>query len=141
MSNSGTPASISEIEKDIVEALKVYHSMAIKLHSIYVVLGLIAISSSVFVTTFVSGSLQSGVYKDALPYVSFAATASLTLITAFNLGNKANNCRKGWRYLHYAFARYKADIIKLPELLKARDEAETILGGVDFQYNPKPTPN
>lgn len=133
MIKPGTESSLDEIEKDIIRALDVFHNMAFKLHSLYVFLGFIAIISSVFVTTF----LATNIHYVVLPYISFTATASLTLITAFNLGTKANNCRKGWRHLHYAFAQYKADLIKIPELLAARAEAETILGGVDFQYNPK----
>ncbi|MBB5396526.1 hypothetical protein [Mucilaginibacter sp. AK015] len=124
-----------DIEISIVDTLNTYDGMATQLHLTYVLLGCIAIISSVFVTTFIASDTAK-YSSEYLPYVSFASTASLTLITAFNLGAKANNCRAAWRYLDYAFSRYKTKEITIAELLKARFEAETIMGGVDFQYKP-----
>jgi hypothetical protein len=135
--SSSSEDVLKDIENSIIGTLSTYNDMATQLHLTYVILGCIAIISSVFVTTFIAGSTTTVSYRDYLPFVSFASTASITLITAFNLGTKANSCRTAWRYLDYTFSRYKTGEITMAELLKAKFEAETILGGVDFQYNPK----
>jgi hypothetical protein len=99
---------IALIEKNVINALKVYHKMAVQLHMTYVILGALAILCSVFVTTFISGAKDS-IYKEWLPYVSFASTTSLTLITAFNLGAKGNSCRNSYRHLENGYMRYKTE--------------------------------
>jgi len=125
------------IEKNVINALEVYHKMAVQLRMTYVISGALAILCSVFVTTFISGAKDS-IYKDWLPYISFASTASLTMITAFNLGAKGNSCRNAYRHLENGYMRYKADSsFTIIDLVKAKNEAEMILGGVDFQYSPK----
>ncbi|MEO6980294.1 MAG: hypothetical protein ABI113_18020, partial [Mucilaginibacter sp.] len=130
-------ARIALIEKNVIIALRVYHKVAVQLRITYVIIGTVAILCSVFVTTFISGAEKSE-YKQWLPFVSFASTASLTLITAFNLGAKGNNCRNAYRHLENSYMRYKAEPdYTLADLVKAKNEAEKIIGGVDFQYNPK----
>jgi len=126
------------IVNEIMDALHVYHNMAVALHTTYVVLGFIAIVSSVSVTSLSGSKEQLTIFgfdaKNATHILSFIATASITLITAFNLGNKSNNCRKAWRLLSYALAQNRLGQITDAALLKAHNEAETIIGGVDFNY-------
>ncbi|WP_345954376.1 hypothetical protein [Mucilaginibacter sp. PAMB04168] len=129
--------NIIEIELDIAESLGNWHRWAGQLHALYIVIGVIAILSSVFVTTFISTKDNQLFDTKYLPYVSFTSTVSITLITAFNLGPKANNWRKAWRMLHYHYSLYKAGTITMPELLKKRYEADELIGGVDFQYSAK----
>jgi len=125
------------IEADVEAVLKVYHRMAFQLHMVYVILGFVAIVSSVFVTTFIGYKTPPLFKTEYLPYISFISTACITLITAFSLGNKSNNTRRAWRLLKFSYLQYKAGIIDVNELLKKQDEAEAIIGGVDFQYNPR----
>jgi hypothetical protein len=130
---SKTAKDIAAVEKNIIRALETYHHMAVQLHMTYIVLGALAIICSVFVTTFIA--VKGNSYKEWLPYISFTSTAALTLITAFNLGAKGNNCRNGWRHLESAFMSYKADAkFTIEDLIKAKAEAEALLGGVEFQY-------
>jgi len=72
------------IEKDVLKALSVWHVMATALHKTYIIMGIIAILSSVYVTTFISLTERKGIgdyIKNSLPLVSFIATTSLTMIT------------------------------------------------------------
>jgi hypothetical protein len=124
---------------EIMDALNVYHNMAVTLHTTYVILGFIAIISSVLVTSLSGSSSEKVMFmgvdsKTATHILSFISTATITLITAFNLGTKSNNCRKAWRLLSYNLAQNRLGLVTDAMLLKAHNEAETIIGGVDFNY-------
>jgi len=129
------------VVKEIYDLLFTYHRMAVILHSIYIFLGASTILSSVFVTTFLnSNATMDGVpIATYLPLISFASTASISLISAFSLGNKANNSRRAWRVLSTALDRYRTSNPEnktrhMEELLIKKAEAETIVGAVDFKY-------
>lgn len=128
------------IERFILDALDTYDNMAKRLHTLFILLGFTAIVGSIFVTTFLSlaDNKDSGgnpEIKQALPYIAFLSTTCLTLITAFDLSTKSNNCRRAWRYLQNQYEIYKAKPNgNLEDLIEAHKKAEEILGSVDFQY-------
>jgi len=122
------------IENIVLGALNTYHNMALRLHTSFVILGATAIIGSVFVTTFISEQEPKSELTSVLPFISFISTSCLTLTTAFNLSNKANNCRKAWRHLEYAYNIYKGTNSDIKALIDAKMEAEEIIGGVEFKY-------
>jgi len=130
---------LDALVSNILNLLYTYNKMAITLHSIYVFLGATTILTSVFVSTFLTSNatLDKVPIATYLPLVSFASTASISLISAFSLGNKANNSRRAWRLLSSAFDIFMVSERghkEMTELIKKRDEAEIIVGGVDFKY-------
>lgn len=132
------------IVNEVMDLLFTYHRMAIILHSIYILLGATTILSSVFVTAFLNSNatIDTVPITTYLPLISFVSTASISLITAFSLGNKSNNSRKAWRLLSTALDNYltadKEDTAAkskaMQELIEERGKAENIVGTVDFKY-------
>ena len=134
-STQPTLEKIQIIEQQIISDLARWHRWAVWLYSLYVIFGTIAVLASVFVTTCVSGWQKvPNVY---VVWTSFISTASLTLMTTFNLGKKANNWREARMLLEFAYTKYQANSIDLNELIEARHNAEALIGGIDFQYNVK----
>ena len=119
-----------EITSHLQKLLGVWNALASTLMTTLVTLGVLAIASSLFVTTFAS---KENVLLTKI--CSFATTLILTILTSFNLSKKANGVRNGWRHLNAAFFRYKASTIDINELIKAYEEGEVMLGGVDFNYD------
>ena len=120
-----------KVKADMDNALVVYNRMAVQLMTLLVVLGVIAIFCSLFVTSFAGSSWFS---TDAVKITSFASTLSLTLITAFSIATKGNSARSAWRHLNKALLLYRSGNSSVVDLIKAYEEAEAILGGVDFAY-------
>lgn len=119
------------VKEDMDIALVVYNRMAIRLMTLLVVLGVIAIFCSLFVTSFAGSTWFS---TDAVKITSFASTLSLTLITAFSIGPKGNRARSAWRHLNKALLVYRSGNSSVMDLIKAYEEAEAMLGGMDFSY-------
>lgn len=119
-----------EILNHIEKLLKVWDRIASFLATTLVILGILAIACSLFVTFFAD--------KDNILLIkvcSFTTTLILTLITAFNLSKKANGVRNGWRHLNAAYIKFKAKTIEITDLIKAYEEGEVMLGSVDFNYD------
>jgi amino acid transporter len=118
------------------KSLKIWNLLAFFLHTLYVLFGIVAITASVYVTTYVSAFKAEKSHTE-IPIVSFIATLSITLITAFNLGEKANAFRRAWRELEMGLNQHLTDAKTLDDLIKTKLDCEVIVGGVDFQYSPK----
>jgi hypothetical protein len=100
-----------------------------------IALGIIAISSSLFISAFAD---QMDILF--IKIIAFASTLSITLIGAFNLSTKAGDTRNGWKYLNKAVMAYKANVIDAATLIKAYEDSENLLGSVDFNYSKPELP-
>lgn len=120
--------------KDIEDKLATWYKMANWLQATLIILGILAIGCSLFITAF-AGSDFLGTNNTAIRILAFVTTLFLTLITSFNLSTKANNCRNAWRHLNKALYCYKSKRIDGDALIKAYEEGENILGAVDFNFN------
>jgi hypothetical protein len=118
------------IKMHIQNLLGVWHRLASKLLTTFVTLGALAIVTSLFVTSF-----ASDVPILVVKICSFTTTLFLTFLTSFNLSKKGNGVRNGWRHLNAAYLKYVGNIIGVTELIKAYEEGEIMLGGVDFNYD------
>ncbi|HEX7904909.1 MAG TPA: hypothetical protein VF487_13615 [Chitinophagaceae bacterium] len=119
-----------EIINHIKQLLQVWHRLANSLLTTFVILGVGAIGTSLFITTFAS--------KDnvlTIKICSFITTLLLTILTSFNLSKKGNGVRNGWRHLNAAYLKYQAKQISIGDLIKAYEEGEVMLGGVEFNYD------
>lgn len=117
----------AEVLEDIKGAMHKYHSMAVFLQNLITGLGIFAIGSFVAAT-----SLAGLLNADWVKCLSFVSILILTLFTTFNISGKHNDMRKAWRHLNYAYLRYKTGKLNLGQLVDAKNEAELILGYIEF---------
>jgi len=117
------------------QLLPVWNSLAKSLQRTYVALGIVATVSSLVVATFTDelGPMWVKV-------VSFILALSIGLITAFDIGAKANGARGAWRLLNAAVLSYENDTgFTIQDLYKQYVAGEALLG--DIKYNaPSVTP-
>jgi len=115
--------------KGYKELLPVWNRLAKSLQATYVLLGVVATVSSLVLATFTTelGTLRVKV-------VAFVLSLSLGLITAFEVGAKANGARAAWRSLNAAILSYENDHnFTIQDLYKQYVAGEALLG--DIKYN------
>jgi len=125
-----------EVLKDIEKELETWSKMAKKSQRLLFTLGTLSIGCSLFITAFAGSDFLK---NDTLiiRILAFSTTLFLTIITSFNLSQKANNCRNAWRHLNKAIYSYKCKRIDGDALIKAYEEGENILGSIEFNFNAK----
>jgi len=96
------------------------------LRTVHAILGIVATLSSVLVAA------KINTFKPIqIQWLAFAAAGSIGLLTAFDLGGKANGMRRAWRRLNAAVTLYEADgPISLEQLVKIYEECEAMIGDV-----------
>jgi hypothetical protein len=118
-----------DIPQGYAKLLPIWNNLAKSLQTTYVVLGLIATVSSLVVATFTAELGSIGV-----KVISFALSLSIGLITAFDIGAKANAARGAWRLLYAATIAYAEDTsFTIQDLHKQYLAGEALLG--DIKYN------
>ena len=118
-----------DVPQGYKELLPIWNSLAKSLQKTYVALGIVATVSSLVVATFTSelGPVWVKV-------VSFLLALSIGLITAFDIGAKANAARGAWRLLNAAALAYGSDpTFTIQDLYKQYVAGEALLG--DIRYN------
>lgn len=121
------------VPKPIIENLKSWNRIARSLRFIFVFLGCAATVSGLIATTFTE---QLGFFWTKM--FTFAASASIGLLTAFDIGGKANAVRRAWRNLQTAVLRYQEDsAYELSSLLEEYKRGEEAVG--DVNYIPQKT--
>jgi hypothetical protein len=126
MSEASMPREVPEGYTDL---LPVWNTLAKRLQATYVALGVVATCSSLVVATFTSelGPVWVKV-------VSFLLALSIGLITAFDIGAKANAARNAWRLLNAGSLAYANDsTFAIQDLYKQYMAGEALLG--DIKYN------
>lgn len=113
--------------QQIMKHLSRWDFMANGLRTLHLVLGIIAVTSSLFVAAKVSLAVETFYVQCA----AFLAALSVGLQTSLDLGGKVNRIRDAWRVLNTARLRYHADPnYTLAELTAAYGEAEQMVGDV-----------
>lgn len=110
--------------------LKVWDRNANRLNTLLIVLGTVAITTSLIVTTFSNESWF-------LPWIkvpSIISTLCLTIIASFSLGSKGNNNRNAWRHVQKVKMLYLSKKANIEELIKAYTEGEKMVGNIDFTF-------
>lgn len=117
--------------ENLKKILLVWHWTANWMVRFTVIFGLSTIISSVLVSVYTS----TGIITDkGIKVLACISTASLTLLTAFNVVNKGNNARQAWRILNAAIYKYETGEIEIKDLIYAYEIGEKILGNVEFSY-------
>jgi hypothetical protein len=92
-----------------------------------VILGVVATAAGLYVATFTD-------FNPTYTKVgTFIAAFCLGVLSAFNIGGKADSTRRAWRHVTAACMLYKGDpTVTLERLVKAYSEAEAMVGDVPF---------
>lgn len=110
----------------IVQIHKTWSWQVRSLRTAHVALVIIATASSILVS--------AGIANDYLgvpnPLAIIAAIA-IGLVSAFALGDKANDFRNAWRVLNAAIIRYETEPeFTVEQLIKAYEDAEQLIGDI-----------
>ncbi|MEA2991736.1 MAG: hypothetical protein QOD40_656 [Alphaproteobacteria bacterium] len=111
------------IPQEISKRLSDWNKIAIFLRATYIALGLIGVLSPLFVATFADAMVTWQVRA-----LSFAASASVGIFAAFDIGNLTTRWREAWKHLNAACLDYAAGVIEADALNKAYREGEDIIG-------------
>ena len=116
--------TIRQTPKDIIKARRKWEQQVIGLRSINAILGIIAIFSSLLVAA------NWELLGVQIKYFAFMAAAAVSLLSALDIGSKANRMRRAWRRLNVAIIRYEENLMSKDDLIKAYEDAEEIIGDV-----------
>jgi hypothetical protein len=117
--------------EDLIEILEIWNKTSNRLNSILIVFGITTIVTSVLVSVYTGTKMLD---ENTIKILAFASTASLTLLTAFNVVKKSNNARKAWRILNAAVYKFEQGIYTMRDLINAYEIGEEIVGDVDFSF-------
>ena len=81
-----------------------------------------------------SGDKNSILYPH-ISWFSFTAAVSIGILSAFDLGSKANRHRKAWRHMRAQLFKYNDGLISSEKLIEAYAYAEEVIG--DVKEEPK----
>ncbi len=119
----------STLPEEIRKMRKTWSSHSTILRIIHVLLGIIAIVTSVTVAARVVDP-----NSNLMAYLAWSAAVSSTLLTSMSLEAKSNHYRTAWRMLNVAVLRYRteknSDIAKLND---AYEKGESTIGDVNIQ--------
>jgi len=118
----------STIPKDFELQIKKWHRGAITLHSVYVVLGVTSVLTSVIVATFTQ---EIGTFWTKT--LAASSAVSVALIETTGVGRKGNGFRKAHRHLKVASIRFREDEYTIKDLTNALEEAEAMIGDVEIK--------
>jgi hypothetical protein len=116
------------VPQEIASHLNEWWWMANTNRSIQIVLGLVGLISSLFLSAF-TDQMSPRDRKIA----AFIAALSFGVLGAFDVGGKADSARNGWRHLNVAILKFQNDpCYTKDDLIEAYSEGETLLGNVSF---------
>jgi hypothetical protein len=117
------------VPPQIEATFKAWRGQALRLRIVHVTL---LVSASVF-----SILTASDVASRARPFFAVAAALSVGVLSALDLGVKANGLRNAWRHMNAAMARYGSmPSFTVEQLIQAYEDAETLIG--DLPSGPRP---
>lgn len=111
------------IPDEITKQLSRWNLIASFHRMTHVALGLIGVLCPLVVASF-ADSLATWQVR----VLSFAASASIAVFAAFEIGNLATRWREAWKHLNSAQLEYKLGIIDSDGLAKAYREGEAMIG-------------
>jgi hypothetical protein len=117
------------VPPQIEAAIKTWQRQALRLRIIHVVLLVSASAFSILTAAVVAVQLR--------PYFAVSAALSVGILSALDLGVKANGLRNAWRHMNAAMTRYVSlPTFTVEELIQAYEDAETLIG--DLPSGPRP---
>jgi len=121
-----------EIPKQIVDNFRIWEMQAGLLRALHIILGLVATASSIIAAS----SIKKIQDSQAKAIFSIIAAVSFSILSAFDLGDKANKERTAWRNMNTAIIRYQQGVdTSKANLIDAYEDAERTIG--DVKPSPK----
>ena len=118
-----------EAPDEVVAQLRKWNSMARWLRAAQVGLGVVGTASAFVITIFAA---DVGTFWVKL--CSFIAALAVGILTAFDVGGKANATRQAHRLLSLAVLRYLyLEASSLDSLLDSYSQAQEVVGGVTYR--------
>jgi hypothetical protein len=117
--------------RDIETQIKKWKQQAVTLRSLHATLTVAATFCSFVVAAFSSRDD----FRPILPFFSFGAAVSIGLLSAFDLGSKANRLRRAWRLIRVQIFRYKQHKVSDDTLIATYAMAEELIGDVREEPN------
>lgn len=118
---------MQEIPEEIATQIKKWHQYAYMLYSIYLLLEVTSIVSSLLVATFVE---ELGTHRTKV--LSAISAISLALINTTDVNRKGNGFRQAQRHLRAESMRFHTGNSSPEKLVAAFAEAEAMIGDVNF---------
>jgi hypothetical protein len=125
-----------EVPREIATTFESWRSQARLLRACHVMLLIAASVFSILTAAQVSGK--------ASPYYAVAAALAVGILSALDLGVKANGFRNAWRHMNAAMARYHSEPeFTVEQLIQVYEAAETLIGDLPSGSRPleKPGPS
>jgi hypothetical protein len=117
------------VPPEIETTFQSWRSQALRLRILHV--GLLIAASAFSILT------ASDVGVPFRRYFAVSAALSVGILSALDLGVKANGFRNAWRHMNAAMARYNSiPEFTVEQLIKAYEEAEALIG--DLPSGPRP---
>lgn len=124
-------AANREVPEQILDNFKVWSFQASLLRLLHILLGLVATICSVLVAM----DLKH-IDAERKKWLAFSAAVSFSILSAFDLGDKANRTRTAWREMNTALIKYQEGVdTSKAKLIDMYEQAEMTIGDV------KPNPN
>lgn len=122
-------AANREVPLEIQRNLQNWVWIANSLRFLQVALGIGGVAAALIVTTFTD---ELGNRRTKL--IALIAALCIGILTAFDIGSKANSTRRAWRHVTTAILKYQSDpSYEVQKLIDAYAEAEVMVGDVQFR--------
>jgi hypothetical protein len=96
-----------------------------------------SLHASLLVVASLFSILTASKYSDTRPWFAVIAACAVGILTATDLGVKANGIRNAWRHMNAAIAKYQnVDEFTMEQLIAAYEAAEALIG--DLPSGPRP---
>jgi hypothetical protein len=118
---------------DINARLKTWSRQTNYLRTLHALLTFTATVCSFLVASKVTDN--DSIVRPYISWVSFTAAVCIGILSAFDLGSKANRVRRAWRILNVSLMRYRKGKLPIEELLNIYLQAEEIIGDVREEPN------
>lgn len=122
----------TEHTKKLAEDYSALHKVWFRYSSACRFLHVCLASSAIIASVVVSLTVASTAHERSRWIASLIAAASLGLLNASSIGAKSDRWRDAWRRLGTALALRRAELITDAQLIRVKDEAERMIGGVEI---------
>jgi len=123
-----------QVPPEVSDTLNHWRCLAAGIRVLHVILVILAVGCSLVASTV---RAPASIVWLSPKLFSFAAALAISLLSAFELGKKANAIRDAWRVLTAAVWRYKYETdFTLEKLIAAYESAERNIGGVKESPSP-----
>jgi hypothetical protein len=124
-----------ELPVQIEKNFKNWTMLSSLLRLVHIILGLVATVCSILVAMEIKK-----IDNERKKWLAFTAAISYSILSAFDLGDKANRTRTAWREMNAAIIRYQEGVdTSKANLIMKYEEAEKIIG--DVKPSPKDNVN